>query len=178
MSSVSDTDASGRPAWLIHDLPLVSAPGLEVSRPHLYYGLNDQPPVIAPSRTKEFDYPVEGGSETSSYAGPGGIPLRSSWARWLFSTQLADWNISISDSIQPQSRILIRRNAQERVAALAPFLQFDSDPYLVIEGGRLIWVQDAYTTASTYPYSDPIDISDLTVRGAYRTTEEISEREN
>lgn len=178
MSSVSDTDASGRPAWLIHDLPLVTAPGLEVSRPQLYYGLKDQPPVIAPSRTKEFDYPIEGGNETSSYTGPGGIPLRSSWARWLFSTQLTDWNISISDSIQPQSKILIRRNAQERVAALAPFLQFDSDPYLVIEGGRLVWVQDAYTTASTYPYSDPIDISELSVRSAEGSSEPGSERVN
>ena len=165
MSSVSDSDASGRPSWLIHDLPLSTAPGLEITRPQLYYGMKDQPPVIVPSRTREFDYPIEGGSENSSYAGPGGIPLRSSLARWLFSTQLADWNISISDSIQPQSRLLIRRNVRERVAALAPFLRLDSDPYLVIEGGHLVWIQDAYTVASTYPYSDPAAFAETDLPG-------------
>lgn len=165
MSSVSETDASGRPAWLIHDLPLSTAPGLEIHRPQLYYGMQDQPPVIAPSRTKEFDYPIEGGSETSSYAGTGGISLRSSWARGLFSTQLADWNSAISDAVLPQSRLLFRRNVQERVAALAPFLRLDSDPYLVIDGGRLVWIQDGYTTASTYPYSDPLPLGSRGLRG-------------
>jgi uncharacterized membrane protein (UPF0182 family) len=178
MSSVSETDASGRPSWLIHDLPLSTAAGLEITRPQLYYGMKDQPPVIAPSRTKEFDYPIEGGSENSSYSGPGGIPLRSSLARWLFSAQLADWNISISDTIQPQSRLLIRRNIRERVAALAPFLRLDSDPYLVIEGGRMVWMQDAYTVASTYPYSDPATFAENDPTGPADALETGQERFN
>jgi uncharacterized membrane protein (UPF0182 family) len=56
-----------------------------------------------------------------------------------------------------ESRILYYRNIQERVTHLAPFLQLDEDPYMVIIDGRLLWVQDAYTTTTNYPYSEPIE---------------------
>jgi len=163
MSAVNETDPSGRPAWLIRDLPLVTAPGLEITRPQLYYGMKPQPPIIGPSRTREFDYPMEGGNATSAFAGTGGIPLDATWKRYLFSAHLADWNITISDAITRQSRVLMRRNVQERVAALAPFLKFDSDPYLVIQNGTLVWVQDGYTAATTYPYSDPTPYSEMKI---------------
>jgi uncharacterized membrane protein (UPF0182 family) len=163
MSTVNETDPSGRPVWLVRDLPLVTAPGLEITRPQLYYGMTDQHPVIAPSQTREFDFPRESGNETSSYEGTGGIPLSTPWMRWLFSAQFTDWNITISDAVTPRSRLLFRRRVQERVAALAPFLKFDSDPYLVVADGKLVWIQDAYTAAHTYPYSDPTAYEDSRV---------------
>ncbi|HTE18782.1 MAG TPA: UPF0182 family protein, partial [Armatimonadota bacterium] len=155
MSAVNETDPSGWPVWLARDLPLVTEPGLEVSRPELYYGEGAHEAVIAPSGAKEFDYPVGSDTATSTYVGSGGIPLASAPLRWLFGAFLADWNIVISDGVKPGSRILIRRNIRERVKALAPFLKLDRDPYLVVAEGKLVWVQDAYTTAGTYPYSDP-----------------------
>jgi uncharacterized protein len=61
----------------------------------------------------------------------------------------------------PDTKILFRRHIKHRVQAIAPFLQFDSDPYLVAakgttEGGSsfLYWIIDAYTTSNRYPYSD------------------------
>ncbi len=39
------------------------------------------------------------------------------------------------------------------MTAIAPFLTFDRDPYLVIADGRLFWIQDAYTITGQYPYS-------------------------
>jgi uncharacterized membrane protein (UPF0182 family) len=43
---------------------------------------------------------------------------------------------------------------RERVAALAPFLIYDSDPYIIIsDDGRLSWIIDAFTTSDGYPYS-------------------------
>ena len=52
------------------------------------------------------------------------------------------------------SRLLMRRNVRERVAALAPFLTFDPDPYVIVgDDGRLSWMMDAFTTAETYPYA-------------------------
>jgi len=53
------------------------------------------------------------------------------------------------------SRILFHRQIEERVHALAPFLEFDDDPYIVLEGERLYWIIDAYTTSADYPYSEP-----------------------
>ncbi len=38
---------------------------------------------------------------------------------------------------------------------IAPFLWYDPDPYLVVSGGRLVWLQDAYTFTDQYPYSTP-----------------------
>ncbi len=32
----------------------------------------------------------------------------------------------------------------------------DGDPYAVVTGGRIVWVQDCYTTTAFYPYSEPV----------------------
>src|SRR3954470_1076763 len=37
----------------------------------------------------------------------------------------------------------------------------DQDPYLVISAGRLVWILDAYTTSSDFPYSEPAIHADL-----------------
>jgi len=48
----------------------------------------------------------------------------------------------------------MRRNVRDRVAALAPFLTFDKDPYIVVgDDGRLSWVMDGFTSSDSYPYS-------------------------
>ena len=48
----------------------------------------------------------------------------------------------------------MRRNVRDRVAALAPFLTYDQDPYIVVgDDGRLSWVMDAFTSSDSYPYS-------------------------
>ena len=53
--------------------------------------------------------------------------------------------------ITGESRILLHRNIQDRVRTIAPFLHLDHDPYVVVSGGRLFWMQDAYTTATGSP---------------------------
>ncbi len=48
---------------------------------------------------------------------------------------------------------MYNRRIDRRVRAIAPFLDYDSDPYLVISDQGLKWVIDAYTTSAMYPYS-------------------------
>jgi uncharacterized membrane protein (UPF0182 family) len=60
-----------------------------------------------------------------------------------------------SPNLNPQSRVLMYRRIAERVRRIAPFLSYDADPYLAISDGRLVWIQDAYTTSRRYPYSAP-----------------------
>src|SRR5260370_41796551 len=48
---------------------------------------------------------------------------------------------------------MIRRDTQERVRTIAPFLRLGHVPYLVINDGRLFWMQDAYTTSDYFPYA-------------------------
>lgn len=160
MSRVNTAERPGGwPSWLVSNLPLETAPGIEISRPQLYYGMKKYPPVIAASRIPEIDYPRGSENATSTYEGSGGIPLKSAWLRTVFSVYTGDWNVLLSDQVQPRSRVMIRRNVQERIRGLAPFLRLDADPYLVLLDGRLVWIQDAYTTASTFPYSEPTAMS-------------------
>jgi uncharacterized membrane protein (UPF0182 family) len=63
----------------------------------------------------------------------------------------------LSNDLTPDSRVLYHRNIRERLAKVAPFVTFDSDPYLVISEGRLFWIADAYTVSNRYPYSQPIN---------------------
>jgi len=56
--------------------------------------------------------------------------------------------------VTAESRLLMRRNIRDRVAALAPFLTFDEDPYVIVgDDGRLAWMMDGYTTSESFPYS-------------------------
>jgi uncharacterized membrane protein (UPF0182 family) len=55
--------------------------------------------------------------------------------------------------LSPESRIMYNRRISRRVGLIAPFLDYDGDPYLVVSGGKLYWIQDAYTTSDMYPYS-------------------------
>jgi uncharacterized membrane protein (UPF0182 family) len=59
----------------------------------------------------------------------------------------------VTPQLTADSRVLFHRNIAERARLVAPFLTFDSDPYLVIADGQLWWMHDAYTTGSGYPYS-------------------------
>ena len=68
---------------------------------------------------------------------------------------MEDLNILLSDYITSESRIMLHRNIKDRVGTIAPFLQLDRDPYVVISAGRLYWMQDAYTTSAWFPYAKP-----------------------
>src|SRR5207247_3375497 len=78
-----------------------------------------------------------------------------------FAWSFRDVNLLISGNLRAESRILFRRSIAERISTIAPFLLLDRDPYVVVSGGRLYWIQDAYTTAETFPYSAPVRESGL-----------------
>ena len=83
--------------------------------------------------------------------------LSSFFRRAVYAWELLDVNILLSRQLTPESKVLYRRNIRERVSEVAPFLELDDDPYLVISDGRLYWMQDAYTTTDRFPYSRRID---------------------
>jgi uncharacterized protein len=112
---------------------------------------------IVPTDVKEFDYPKGDQNVYTSYAGHGGILLESFWKKALFAWHQFDVSIVLSSYLSPQSRIQLWRTVQENVSRSAPFLKLDRDPYLVVDQGRLFWIQDAYTIADGFPYSEPTD---------------------
>ena len=73
----------------------------------------------------------------------------------MFSVREKSLKMLVSGNINSDSRILINRNIEERVKEIMPYLDYDSDPYMVTDGGKLYWIIDAYTATNRYPYSEP-----------------------
>jgi uncharacterized membrane protein (UPF0182 family) len=93
------------------------------------------------------------------YDGRGGFPMSSFGMRFLAALAQGDGNVLLTKSLTPESRMMIRRRVPERLAELAGFLTWDSDPYLVItKEGRLTWIVDGYTTSEYHPYSRSITL--------------------
>jgi uncharacterized membrane protein (UPF0182 family) len=155
MNFVSKIAEGGLPQYIIENIPPVSKYRLTVDRPGIYYGEKTPGYRIVATEVKEFDFPKGSQNVYTSYQGKGGIPLDNLWKRLLFSWNFSDINILLTSYLGPASRIQIWRRVQERVGQIAPFLQLDKDPYLVLSGGKLYWIQDAYTTSDRFPYSEP-----------------------
>jgi uncharacterized membrane protein (UPF0182 family) len=164
LGPVNQVTREGLPVLFIRDLPPVSTVDIRLDQPSIYYGELSSDYVVVRTRQPEFHYPtdatLEGGRhgdeyEKTFYSGAGGVPVGSLWRRLLFGIRFASTDILVSTQITRESRILFHRQIGDRVRMLAPFLLADADPYPVISGGRLYWIQDAYTTTSNYPYSLP-----------------------
>lgn len=153
LSPVNEVTSEGLPNLMVKDLPPSYEPGLKIDRPEIYYGEMTKGYVLVNTKTKEFDFPKGDKNVYSSYEGNGGIPINSFSRRLLFAFEFMDPQILFTTNITPQSRIMYNRRIGERVRLIAPFLDYDKDPYLVISNGKLYWIQDAYTTSDMYPYS-------------------------
>jgi uncharacterized membrane protein (UPF0182 family) len=157
LGPVNQVTAEGLPVLFVRDLPPVTTPAFKIDEPSLYYGEFSSDYVIVKTKTREFHYPRGDDNVFKEYDGMGGVPLSSFWRKLVFAFRFGAYQIVLSDDITTDSRILVHRNIGERVRALAPFLEFDRDPYLVLADGRLYWIYDAYTTSSQYPYSAPVN---------------------
>ena len=155
MSFVSKQQQGGLPVYALENIPPTSDYGLKIDQPAVYYGEKTPGYRIVATQVKEFDYPRGNDNVYTSYTGKGGIPLNNLWKKLLFAWTQSDINILLTSYLTPQSRIQIFRNVRERVSKIAPFLQLDHDPYMVLASGRLFWIQDAYTTSDRFPYSQP-----------------------
>jgi uncharacterized membrane protein (UPF0182 family) len=153
MSPVTRKDPEGLPIFYLQDIPPVSTGGPEVRESGIYYGEEADNYIIVKSTTPEFDYPKGKENVYGRYKGTGGVPVGGIARRLLFASYFKELNLLLSRYITADSRIMLHRNIQERVRTIAPFLRLDHDPYVVVSEGRLLWVQDAYTTSSYFPYS-------------------------
>ena len=160
----------GEPEYLVQGFPptpSVEAKGLKVTRPEIYFGQLAADYVFVDTTQKEFDYPATddatGGGSTdhyTNYAGKGGIRIGDALlAKLAFSLRLGDTNVLLAKGFKASTRVLIRRDIRERVMTVAPFLQLDTDPYLVVsDSGRMVWMLDAYTISDQYPYATRMPI--------------------
>jgi hypothetical protein len=156
MNTVNGFTTEGRPALLLSNMPVQSTvPGLNVTRPEIYFGEQTDTDVYVKTGQQEFNYPQGDTNNLTFYQGNGGIELGGFLRRALIAFDRGDIaKLPFSDDVNAQSRLLMRRTVRERVMALAPFLTFDKDPYIVVgDDGRLSWILDAYTQSDSYPYA-------------------------
>jgi uncharacterized protein len=166
MNPVNGFTAEGLPTLLLSNMPVQSTVrGLDVTRPQIYFGELTDTDVYVKTRQQEFDYPQGQNNNLTSYEGDGGIVLGGFLKRVMLAIDRGDLGkLPFSDDVNSQSRLLMRRNIRERVAAIAPFLTFDQDPYMVVgDDGRLSWIMDAFTVSSNYPYSTHYNLGENSV---------------
>ena len=162
-SPVAEITPDGLPTFVLQDLPVQGI--LDVTRPQIYFGERTNEYVIVKTETEEFDYPRgEGGNVFTTFDGDTGIRIGNFLPRLAFAIQFADVNLFISQELTSESQLLWRRNILQRTIEVAPFLRFDSDPYIVVGGdGNLYWFLDAYTVSGRFPYSEPSQFGTRTV---------------
>jgi hypothetical protein len=156
LTNVSEFTPQGLPHLLVKDIPpKVEDPALEIERPEIYYGELTRTHVVVNSKTEEFDYPSGEQNRYVSYQGNGGVQISNVWRKFIYGYKFDGTRFFFSGYPDEESRIMFHRQIQDRVKTLAPFLQFDADPYVVIADGELYWIIDGYTTSDRYPYSEP-----------------------
>ncbi|MGG6297291.1 UPF0182 family protein [Leptolyngbya sp. AN02str] len=179
LTPVNTAAQGGLPEYFVEGIEQIPSDprireSIPLDSPRIYYGELANTYVMTQTRVLELDYPSGSENVYNSYDGRGGVSIGAYWRRLVYAKHLRDWRMLFSAELTPQSRLLFRRNINSRVKAIAPFLRYDSDPYLVvanvgwsdIPGGasatdpaqtssHLYWMLDAYTTSDRYPYADP-----------------------
>ena len=183
MATATDFTQAGQPNLILKDVPVVGR--FPVDEPRIYYGESfgwdptpleravlDDPDlaggevsddeVIVNTKEAEFDRPA--GSPESlpiyidRYEGKGGVALSSFFRRFMYGWEFEDVNFMFSRDLKSDSRVLYRRGIADRVSVVAPWLELDDDPYMVVADGRLVWIQDAYVTTDKFPYSRTVQV--------------------
>ncbi|MGI0481786.1 UPF0182 family protein [Geminocystis sp. CENA526] len=172
MSPVNRVADGGLPYYFIKDIGTAQDPGelntssqfvrdsIPIYRPRIYFGQVTNNYIMTNTKVPEFDFPSGEENVYHTYDGEGGIYLNSLTRKFLFSVYLRDWRMLLTNNFTPETRVLFRRNLRDRLKAIAPFLYYDRDAYLVAAKGNnedsnhLYWLIDGYTISDYYPYSD------------------------
>jgi uncharacterized membrane protein (UPF0182 family) len=151
------TTGEGRPSFLAGGLPVDVDDSLDLGleRPQLYIGEGLGGYALVGAGVDEIDFvdSATGEDVPTRYEGISGVEMGSIWRRGAFAMRFNQIEPLISGFVTDDTRIIYVRDVHDRVSALAPFLDFDSDAYPVVLEGRVHYVIDAYTTTDRYPYA-------------------------
>jgi len=175
MNPVNEFTTEGKPRFILSNMPIESSGEIKVTRPEIYFGERTDTDVYVKTKQREFDYPQGENNNYTNYEGSGGFAVGSGLRRLAIAWKTGDLTkLPFSDDVTAESRVLLYRNIKESTKRIAPFLAFDSDPYIVVgDDGRLFWLVDAYTTSNRFPYSRHYDTNGSRVnylRNSIKTT--------
>ncbi|MCH1489070.1 MAG: UPF0182 family protein [Ilumatobacteraceae bacterium] len=147
MAPVSQVTSSLRPDYITVDL----------DRPELYFSPSMTDYAVANTSVTE-----SGCGDSGDYSGTSGIEMSGIFRRAVTALSFLDYNLLASGAVNSDSQLLLIRDVRDRVEKLAPFLDYDGDPYPVVVDRRVQWVIDAYTSTNQYPYAQSIGNVQLT----------------
>lgn len=164
MAPVNEVTPEGLPQLVFKNIPPITTSEIPLNQPEIYFGELTDDYIIVNTDEKEFDYPFGSDNQETIYAGTAGINL-GVINRTLFSIRQSSMKMLFSTNISEKSKIIINRNIKERINKLAPFIEFDQNPYIVIDesSGKLYWIIDGYSATNQYPYSQTYYFNDKTV---------------
>lgn len=156
----------GQPVFMQSGIPTTGKLG--TYEPRVYFGENSPTYSIvgAPEGAEplELDFPAGEGENDQTYntfSGDGGPMISGIIPRLAYALKFQSEQILLSDAINSESQILYDRDPRQRVAAVAPFLELDSDVYPAVVDGELLWIVDGYTTSNNYPYSRSEELAQI-----------------
>jgi uncharacterized membrane protein (UPF0182 family) len=155
IAAVTQSQPDGSPSLIVQDIPLQGP--ITTARPELYFGEEPDHYIIVDGNQPEFTPTAGGENVQTKFAGSGGVKLSGVIQRLAYAWTFGDPNILISGAINNNSQIIYRRNIQQRISEIAPFLRLDKDPYLVVDQDNMYWIQDAYTVTDLIPYAHRIN---------------------
>lgn len=156
MSKVSSITSSGKPDFVMKDIPENNISGIKLDNARIYFGEKTTDYAIVNTTLGEVDYSEGGENSTRKFDADTGIQM-SFFNKALLALKEGNLKILLSQDIKADSKILINREIVSRVNKIAPFLTYDKDPYIVINNGKLFWIIDGYTTSNKYPFSEPVN---------------------
>ena len=158
MAPAAEITPDGEPRYTSWDIPSkVTYPETAVTEQRVYYGEGSATMAFSNVHgMKELDYPTD--QDRAEIVLPEtektGVRIDSLWKRIVFGWRSGKfWEIVFSDLIKPNTRVHYIRTPVDRLARVAPFLFYDSNPYAVAVDGRIVWIVNGMTTTDRYPYS-------------------------
>lgn len=152
---VNQVSSEGLPNFFIRNIPPSGIPELKTTDAEIYYGEVEDNYCVVNTKQEEFNYPSGDENQYTHYHGTGGVPLNSFFKKLIYAYRFS-FQIFFSSDITRNSRILYYRGLFDRLNKAFPLFLYDSDPYLVVNQGRLFWLADAYTVNDHYPYAHSI----------------------
>src|SRR5665811_668924 len=156
----------GQPVFFEQNIPPVGPLG--AFQPRIYFGESSPDYSIvggpASGPKKELDYPDSSatGQQNNTYAAKGGVSIGNFARKVAYAIKYREIKILLSNTVNPDSRLLDYRTPRERVERVAPWLTLDGNSYPAVVNGRVQWIIDGYTTSADYPYSRLQQINNVT----------------
>ncbi len=153
VAPANSVNERGEPDFIVSGIPAQSDGVPQLKQPEIYHGEGMTGYAIVGTDQKELSTD----QVTTTYTGKSGVPINTFFRKAAFALRFGEIEPLISSNLTSKSKIIFNRDIRERVQTLAPFLTLDADPYPVMVDGRIKYVLDGYTTASTYPYAEQQD---------------------